>query len=56
MIKAAGGHLTTTSKKATLVIGQYKPHLNVPCVAGKWVLDCIEKGKTLALTDYLLQA
>lgn len=54
IIKCAGGELTTVSKKAALIIGQWKPEANVPCVTGTWILDSVEKGLTLPLTDYLI--
>ncbi len=54
MIKCAGGELTNVSKKASIIVGQWKPQANVPCVTGTWILDCIEKGLTLPLTDYLI--
>lgn len=54
MIKCAGGNLTTISKKASIIVGQMKPDANVPCVAGTWILDCIEQGVTLPLTNYIM--
>ena len=56
MIKCVGGNLTTVSKKASIVVGQLKTEVNVPCVTGTWVLDCIEQGVTLPLTKYLMGA
>lgn len=55
MIKCAGGELTNVSKKASIIVGQWKPQANVPCVTGTWVLDCIEKGSTLPFADYLIK-
>ncbi|KAK4002058.1 microcephalin [Daphnia magna] len=55
MIQCAGGNLTSVSKKASLIVGQLKPEANVPCVASIWILDCIEKGVILPLTDYLMK-
>lgn len=54
LIRCAGGHVTTVSKTASVVVGQWKPQVNVPCVSGTWILDCIEKGLTLPLIDHLL--
>ena len=54
LIKCAGGELTNVSKKASIIVGHRKPQVNVPCVSGTWILDCIEKGLTLPLTNYLI--
>ena len=55
LITSAGGHLTSTCTKASVIIGQLKPNAHeIPCVSGTWILDCIEQGCSLPLADYLL--
>lgn len=54
IIKCAGGELTSVRRKASLIVGHLKPEASVPCVAGTWVLDCVEKGLTLSLNNYLI--
>lgn len=53
IIKCAGGVLTNVLKKAALIVGRWEPEA-APCVTGTWVLDCIEYGMTLPLTNYLI--
>ena len=54
LIRCIGGHVTSTWKQASLIIGHRNAQASVPCVNGTWVLDCIEKGLTLPLIDYYL--
>ena len=56
LIKCVGGYITNSSQRASLIVGQFKQHVNVPCINGKWILDCIEAGVTLPLTAYILNA
>jgi len=51
LVERAGGHASTSSKKANLVVGAWKE--NLPCVTGTWILDCIETGHIVKLDDYL---
>lgn len=55
MVQCTGGKLTTVWRKASVIVGQFKLEANVPCVSGTWILDCIEKGVTLPLSDYLMK-
>ena len=52
LVKRSGGNVTSTWKKANLVVGVWKEDL--PCVKGTWILDCIERVQILTYDDYLI--
>ena len=54
LVKCSGGNVINSSKKAGLIVGQWKENENVPCVSGKWILDCIEHGNVLPFDHYLM--
>ena len=54
LVKRSGGNVTSTPKKANLVIGVWKEDL--PCVTGTWILDCIEKGEILTYDGYAMHS
>ena len=56
LIECVGGKVTNILKRASIIVGQHKPLVDVPCVTSNWILDSIEKGVTLPLTNYIISS